>query len=133
MMKILVVDDTMSMRHIIKHMLEELGYEKCDEATDGAMAYKMLQAKSYDLLITDFYMPKINGIQLLERIRADETLSMLPVLMVTCEDSREQIKLIIQAKVTAYLKKPFNLLSLKKQLERIKLLIETTETSSKAT
>jgi len=58
---------------------------------------------------------------------------MLPVLMVTCEDSREQIKLIIQAKVTAYLKKPFNLLSLKKQLERIKLLIETTETSSKAT
>lgn len=132
-MKILIVDDTMSMRHIIRHMLENLGYGKCDEATDGALAFKMLKAKSYDLLITDFYMPKINGIQLLKRVREDDSLKELPVLMVTGEDSREQIKLIIEAKVTAYLKKPFNSLTLKKQLERIESLAETTAALSKAT
>lgn len=132
-MKILIVDDTMSMRHIIKHMLEDLGYAKCDEATDGALAFKMLKTKSYDLLITDFYMPKINGIQLLKRVREDESLRELPVLMITGEDSREQIKLIIEAKVSAYLKKPFNLLALKKQLERLESLAETTTALSKAT
>jgi len=132
-MKILIVDDTMSMRHIIKHMLEDLGYAKCDEAPDGGLAFKMLKAKSYDLLITDFYMPKINGIQLLKRVRADEALKELPVLMVTGEDNREQIKLIIEARVTAYLKKPFNLLALKKQLDRIEASLKTTAELSKTT
>lgn len=118
-MKILVVDDMTSMRHIMLHMLKSIGYEDNDEAVNGKQALQLLRKKQYDLLITDYHMPKINGIQLLKRIRAEKELSYLPVLMVTCEDQKQEVESIIAAKVNGFIIKPFNTNTLKKQIDWI--------------
>lgn len=119
-MKILVVDDMTSMRHIMLHMLQSIGYEENDEAVNGRQALKLLRESKYDLLITDYHMPKINGIQLLKLVRGDKYLSYLPVLMVTCEDQKKEIESIIAAKVNGFIIKPFNTNTLKKQIDWIK-------------
>jgi len=118
-MKILLTDDMVSMRHILLHMLRNLGYTDIDEAVDGDQAFTMLHQKQYDLLITDLYMPKLNGKQLLNQIRNDPKLSQLPVLMVTCEDEKATIEEIIASKVTGFIIKPFNIRTLKKHLHWI--------------
>ncbi len=119
-MKILVVDDMASMRHVMLHMLKSIGYEQNDEAANGKQALQLLRKKKYDLLITDYHMPQINGIQLLKYIRKEKELSSLPVLMVTCEDQKKEIESIIAAKVNGFIIKPFNTNTLNKQLNWIK-------------
>lgn len=121
-MKILVVDDMISMRHVMLHMLRDLGYCDFDEATDGVQALAMLHKSHYQLVITDLHMPNLDGQQLLHRIRTDEHLSGLPVLMVTCEADKEKIKSILSSNVTGFIIKPFTTNTLKKQLERVKSL-----------
>jgi len=121
-MKILVVDDMISMRHVMIHMLRDLGYNDLDEAGDGVQAFDKLKKGSYDLLITDYYMPHIDGRQLLERVRHNEKLKTLPVLMVSCEDDQKKIKSLIEAKVTGFIVKPFTANTLKKQLNWISTL-----------
>jgi two-component system, chemotaxis family, chemotaxis protein CheY len=118
-MKILVVDDMISMRHVMIHMLRDLGYNQVDEAADGVQALDKLHKGDYDLLITDYYMPNINGKQLLDRIRHEQRLADLPVLMVSCEDDKKKIKSLIDAKVTGFIVKPFTANTLKKQLNWI--------------
>ena len=118
-MKVLVVDDMTSMRHIMLHMLKSLGYKDNDEAVNGRQALKLLRENKYDLLITDYHMPKINGIQLLKLIRTDKDLSHLPVLMVTCEDQKNEIESIIAAKVNGFIIKPFTTKTLRKQIDWI--------------
>ncbi|MBL4909912.1 MAG: response regulator [Alteromonadaceae bacterium] len=123
-MKILVVDDMISMRHVMMHMLRDLGYNDLDEAADGVQALDKLKKGHYDLLITDYYMPNINGKQLLERVRYNEKLKQLPVLMVSCEDDQKKIKSLIEAKVTGFIVKPFTANTLKKQLVWIQSMYE---------
>ena len=120
-MKILVVDDMTSMRHVIIHILRSLGYSDIEEATNGKQALLMLKKISFDLLITDFHMPKLNGKQLLEQIRKDKdnNLRNLPVLMVTCESEKESVKAMIACKVTGFVVKPFTTQTLIKQLKLI--------------
>lgn len=119
-MRILVVDDMISMRHVIIHMLRDLEFTDIDEAVDGQQALDMLKSKPFDLVITDFHMPNLNGQQLLVKIRSEKKLAKLPVLMVSCEGDKEKIKSLVQCKVTGFIVKPFNTLTLKKQLEMIK-------------
>jgi two-component system chemotaxis response regulator CheY len=116
-MKILIVDDTPSMRIVLMHMLDSLGHCENDEAGSGALALKMLHAKHYDLLITDLHMPNINGQQLLKKVRNDKSLSDLPVLMVSCEDDKDVIMALIAQQVNGFMIKPFNLQILDKQLK----------------
>ena len=118
-MKILVTDDMPSMRHVMMHMLRSLGYQDIDEAVDGAQAFTMLAKKEYDLLITDLNMPKLDGKSLLKKIREHKTLKNLPVLMVTCEDDSNKVKEIIASKVDGFIIKPFNLRTLKTQLQKM--------------
>lgn len=118
-MKILVTDDMVSMRHVMIHMLRGLGHEDIDEAIDGSQAYDMLQKRHYDLLITDLNMPKMDGKQLLKKVKTDKNLNYLPVLMVTCEDDRNKVTEIIKSKVSGFIIKPFNLRTLKRQLQKI--------------
>lgn len=118
-MKILVTDDMVSMRHVMIHMLRGLGHEDIDEAVDGGQAYDMLQKRHYDLLITDLNMPKMDGKQLLKKVKTDKNLNYLPVLMVTCEDDRNKVTEIIKSKVSGFIIKPFNLRTLKRQLQKI--------------
>jgi two-component system chemotaxis response regulator CheY len=118
-MKILVVDDMTSMRHVILHMLRDLGHVDCDEAIDGLQALSLLYKNHYDLLITDLHMPKLDGKQLLEKVRSESELSKIPVLMISSEDECSKIKEIIAAKVTGFIVKPFNYNTLEKKIHKI--------------
>ncbi|RMD78620.1 MAG: chemotaxis protein CheY [Gammaproteobacteria bacterium] len=118
-MKILVVDDFSTMRRIIKNLLKELGFKHIEEADDGSTALPKLREGDFDLLITDWNMPGMQGIDLLKAVRADPKLARLPVLMVTAESKREQIVEAAQAGVNGYIVKPFTAATLKEKLERI--------------
>lgn len=120
-MKILVVDDFSTMRRIIKNLLRDLGFNNTSEADDGLTALPMLKAGNFDLLVTDWNMPGMQGIDLLKAVRAeeDEKLKNIPVLMVTAEQKKEQIVEAAQAGVNGYVVKPFTALILKEKLEKI--------------
>ncbi len=118
-MKILIVDDFSTMRRIIKNLLRDLGFTNTEEADDGTTALPKLQSGKFDLLITDWNMPGMQGIDLLKAVRADDNLATLPVLMVTAEQKREQIIEAAQAGVNGYIVKPFTAQTLKEKMEKI--------------
>ena len=117
--KILVVDDFSTMRRIIKNLLRDLGFNNTSEADDGTTALPMLQSGNYDMVVTDWNMPGMPGIDLLRAIRADAKLSHIPVLMVTAEQKKENIVEAAQAGVNGYIVKPFTAATLKEKLDKI--------------
>jgi two-component system, chemotaxis family, chemotaxis protein CheY len=117
--RFLVVDDFAPMREIIRKVLQEIGYEHIQEANDGANALPMLQGSSFDMLITDWNMPRLPGIELLRAVRAEPKLASLPVLMVTAEVKREQIIAATQAGVNGYIIKPFTAQALAAKVQKI--------------
>ena len=117
--KFLVVDDFSTMRRIVKNLLQELGYNDITEADDGNTALPLLQAGSFDVLITDWNMPGMPGIDLLKAVRADAKLAKLPVLMLTAEAKREQIVEAVQAGASGYVIKPFTAVTLKEKLDKM--------------
>ncbi|MFT7672025.1 MAG: two-component system chemotaxis response regulator CheY [Gammaproteobacteria bacterium] len=118
-MKILIVDDFSTMRRIIKNLLRDLGFNNTSEADDGQTALPMLKTGKFDFLVTDWNMPKMDGLTLLKTLRADESLSQLPVLMVTAEAKREHIVAAAEAGVNGYVVKPFTAVTLKEKIEKI--------------
>ncbi len=118
-MKILIVDDFSTMRRIIKNLLRDLGFTNTQEADDGSTALPMLKKGGFDFLVTDWNMPGMTGIELLQAVRADPELSSLPVLMVTAEAKREQIIRAAEAGVNGYIVKPFTANTLKEKIEKI--------------
>lgn len=118
-MKILVVDDFSTMRRIVKNLLRDLGFTNTHEADDGNTAWPMLQSSDFDFVVTDWNMPGMTGIELLGKIRADERLKTIPVLMVTAEAKRDQIVAAAQAGVNGYVVKPFTAAALKEKIEKI--------------
>lgn len=117
--RILIVDDFSTMRRIVKNLLNDLGLTNTAEADDGSTALVELRKASFDLVITDWNMPGMPGIDLLKAIRADATLSKIPVLMVTAEAKREQIIEAAQAGVNGYVIKPFTAATLEDKLAKI--------------
>jgi two-component system, chemotaxis family, chemotaxis protein CheY len=118
-MSILVVDDFSTMRRIIKGLLQDLGFSNITEADDGLTALPLLKSGNFELLITDWNMPGMQGVELLRQVRADERLKKLPVLMLTAEAKREQIVEAAQAGVNGYVIKPFTAATLKEKIEKI--------------
>jgi two-component system chemotaxis response regulator CheY len=118
-MKILIVDDFSTMRRIITNLLRDLGFTNTEEADDGTTALPMLQADTFDFLITDWNMPGMQGIDLLKAVRADPKLQGLPVLMVTAESKRDQIIEAAQAGVNGYVVKPFTAATLEEKIVKI--------------
>lgn len=118
-MKILVVDDFSTMRRIVKNLLRDLGFTNTHEADDGSTAWPMLQSGDFDFVVTDWNMPGMTGIELLQKIRADDRLKAIPVLMVTAEAKRDQIVAAAQAGVNGYVVKPFTAAALKEKIEKI--------------
>ena len=118
-MKFLVVDDYLSMRRMVKSVLNDLGYSNVVEADDGSTALPLLRDGEFDFLITDWNMPGMPGLELLKAVRAHERLAKLPVLMVTAEAKREQIVEAVQAGVNGYVIKPFTAEVLKEILAKI--------------
>ena len=120
-MKILVVDDFSTMRRIVRNLLVELGFTNTliQEADDGNNALVMLRSQPFDLVVTDWNMPNMTGIDLLRAIRAEASLKGMPVLMVTAENNRDQIIAAAQAGVNGYIVKPFTADTLKEKLTKI--------------
>ena len=120
-MKILVVDDFSTMRRIVRNLLVELGFSNglIQEADDGNAALAMLKTNAFDMVVTDWNMPNMTGIELLQAIRAEPKLKSMPVLMVTAENNREQIIAAAQAGVNGYVVKPFTAVTLKEKLDKI--------------
>jgi two-component system, chemotaxis family, chemotaxis protein CheY len=117
--KFLVVDDYLSMRRMVKSVLNDLGYSNVTEANDGSTALPLLRDGDFDFLITDWNMPGMPGLDLLKAVRANARLAKLPVLMVTAEAKREQIVEAVQAGVNGYIIKPFTAEVLKEKLAKI--------------
>ena len=117
--KFLVVDDFSTMRRIVRSLLKELGYVNVDEAEDGAIALQKLRNESFNFVISDWNMPNMDGLTLLQSIRADEALKHIPVLMVTAEDKKENIILAAQAGASGYVVKPFTAGTLDEKLAKI--------------
>jgi two-component system, chemotaxis family, chemotaxis protein CheY len=118
-LKFLIVDDYSTMRRVVKNQLHELGYANVAEADDGSTALPQLQAGDVDFLITDWNMPGMHGLDLLNAVREHEKLAHLPVLMLTAEARREQIVTAVQAGVDGYVIKPFTAVTLKDKIEKI--------------
>lgn len=118
-LKYLVVDDFSTMRRIVRNLLKELGYVNADEAEDGAIALQKLKAGGFDFVVTDWNMPNMDGLALLQAIRADPALKNLPVLMITAEAKRENIITAAQAGASGYIVKPFTAATLSEKLGKI--------------
>jgi two-component system chemotaxis response regulator CheY len=96
-MKFLVVDDFSTMRRIVRNLLKELGFTNVDEAEDGQIALQKLNSLPFDFVVTDWNMPNMDGLTLLQNIRANPSLKHLPVLMITAEAKKENIIAAAQA------------------------------------
>ncbi len=118
-LKVLVVDDFPTMRRIVKNLLKQLGFENIDEAEDGNMALNKMKGSSYGLVVSDWNMPNMEGIELLRNVRADAALKDTPFLMVTAEAEKEKVIEAIKAGVDNYIVKPFTAEILKEKLEKI--------------
>ncbi|MDX2471116.1 MAG: chemotaxis response regulator CheY [SAR324 cluster bacterium] len=118
-MRILVVDDFSTMRRIIKNILRQLGYNNVIEADDGTTALAKLQQEAVDFVITDWNMPKMSGLELLNEIRSSDTMKDLPVLMVTAEALQENIVAAIKAGVSNYVVKPFDAATISEKIDKI--------------
>jgi two-component system chemotaxis response regulator CheY len=106
-MKILVVDDFATMRRIVKNILTQLGYKSIIEADDGTTALEVLKKEKIGLIISDWNMPKMTGLDLLKEVRGNADLAEIPFIMVTAEAQQDNIILAVKAKVSQYIVKPF--------------------------
>ena len=118
-MKFLVVDDFSTMRRIVRNLLKELGFTNVDEAEDGQVALQKLNSLPFVFVVTDWNMPNMDGLTLLQTIRATPTLKHLPVLMITAEAKKENIIAAAQAGASGYIVKPFTAGTLSEKLNKI--------------
>ena len=113
---ILVVDDFRTMTGIIRSLLTQLGFLDIDVVTDGGQALSKLRQKNYGLVISDWNMEPMTGIQLLREVRADMRLKALPFIMITADSKTENVIAAKEAGVNNYIVKPFNAATLKTKL-----------------
>ena len=118
-MKVLIVDDMSTMRRIVRNSLKQLGFENMEEAEDGKGALAKLREGGFGLIVSDWNMPTMSGLELLKAIRQDDSLKAIPVLMVTAEAKKENILEAVQAGVNNYVVKPFTAATLKEKIDKI--------------
>ena len=117
--KVLVVDDFATMRRIVKGVLKQLGYNDIIEAEDGEQALKELKKEKIGLIVSDWNMPNMTGLDLLKAVRSDDTLKDTPFLMVTAEGQKENVVQSVQAGASNYIVKPFTPETFSAKLEKI--------------
>jgi two-component system chemotaxis response regulator CheY len=117
--KILVVDDFPTMRRIIRNLLKELEFVNVEEAEDGAVGLEKLRAGNYGFVVSDWNMPNMDGLAMLQAIRADPSMAKLPVLMVTAEAKKENIIAAAQSGANGYVVKPFTAVTLEEKITKI--------------
>ncbi len=115
-MNILIVDDYKTMLRIIRNLLNQLGFQNVEEATDGGAALQKLRERNFGLVISDWNMEPMTCLQLLKEVRADIKLKSTPFIMVTAESKTENVVAAKEAGVNNYIVKPFNAATLKTKL-----------------
>ena len=118
-MKVLVVDDFATMRRIVKNVLKQIGFSDIVEADDGATALDVLKENKIDLIVSDWNMPKMTGLDLLKTVRGEESTKEIPFLMVTAEAQKDNVLQAVQAGVSNYIVKPFTADGVKEKLAQI--------------
>ena len=118
-MKILIVDDFAATRKIIFNTFAQLGFNNTDEEDDGFSALVRLKSALFDLVVIDWKMSKMSGMELLKQIRADPNLKHIPVLMVSNDDLQENIVAATKAGLNAYIIRPFEVKTFAEKLEKI--------------
>jgi two-component system chemotaxis response regulator CheY len=119
MMPILIVDDYKTMLRIVRGLLNQIGFNNIDEATDGTAAHILIQQKQYGLVISDWNMEPMSGFELLKKVRSDEKTKTLPFIMITAESKTDNVIAAKQAGVSNYIVKPFNAETLKQKIEAV--------------
>jgi len=118
-MPVLIVDDYKTMLRIIRNLLKQIGFNNVDEATDGKAALEKMQQRKYGLVISDWNMEPMTGLELLKEVRADEGLRPTPFIMITAESKTENVIAAKEAGVNNYIVKPFNAATLKTKLTSV--------------
>jgi len=116
---VLIVDDYKTMLRIIRNLLKQLNFNDVDEAEDGNAALEKLRTKSYGLVISDWNMEPMTGLELLKHVRSDDKLKKLPFIMVTAESKTENVIAAKAAGVSNYIVKPFNAATLKAKIDSV--------------
>ena len=116
-MNVLVVDDYLTMRRIMRSLLQQVGFSNIDDAVDGGSALRKLRDTRFGLVISDWNMEPMSGLQLLKEVRADDRLRAMPFIMVTAESKTENVVAAKEAGVSNYIVKPFNADTLKKKID----------------
>ncbi|MBW2644280.1 MAG: response regulator [Deltaproteobacteria bacterium] len=118
---ILIVDDSTPMRAVIKKVVKASGFDvgQFFEAANGIEALKILNQEWLDLVLTDYNMPDMDGLKLVEEMKKDEELKSIPVVMITTEGSRERVEEFMEKGVVDYIKKPFTPEQIKQKLMQI--------------
>jgi two-component system chemotaxis response regulator CheY len=116
-MNILIVDDYNTMLRIVRNLLKQLGFSNIDEATDGGAAFEKIKQKQYGLVISDWNMEPMTGLDLLKKVRSsNDNFKNVPFIMVTAESKTENVVAAKQAGVSNYIVKPFNAETLKSKM-----------------
>jgi two-component system chemotaxis response regulator CheY len=118
-MRVFIVDDYTTMLRILRNLLRQLDINSVEEATNGDTAYHMLQKSPPDLIISDWNMAPVTGLELLKKVRADAKLKHIPFIMVTAESKTENVIAAKQAGVSNYIVKPFNAETLRAKIASV--------------
>ncbi|HEX3573798.1 MAG TPA: chemotaxis response regulator CheY [Rhodopila sp.] len=118
-LNVLIVDDYKTMLRIIRNLLKQIDFENVEEASDGVEALAKLQAGNFDLIISDWNMEPMTGLQLLQHVRSDPKLKNTPFIMVTAESKTENVIVAKQAGVSNYIVKPFNAETLRAKIQKV--------------
>ena len=116
---VLIVDDYRTMLRIIRNLLKQLEFNNVDEAVDGQEALAKLRAGNFGLVISDWNMAPMTGLDLLKEVRADQRLKNRPFIMNTAESKTENVVAAKQAGVSNYIVKPFNAETLREKIEKV--------------
>jgi two-component system, chemotaxis family, chemotaxis protein CheY len=118
-MNVLIVDDYKTMLRIIRNLLKQIDFNNVEEASDGGEALAKLRGGSFGLVISDWNMVPMTGLQLLQEVRADARLKSTPFIMITAESKTENVVAAKQAGVSNYIVKPFNAETLRDKIEKV--------------
>ncbi len=118
-MNVLIVDDYKTMLRIIRNLLKQIEFSNVDEASDGAEALAKLRCGHYGLVISDWNMAPMTGLELLCEVRQDIRLKHTPFIMITAESKTENVVAAKQAGVSNYIVKPFNAETLREKIEKV--------------
>ena len=116
---VLIVDDYKTMLRIIRNLLKQLEFDNVEEATDGQEALTKLRSGNFGLVISDWNMEPMTGLDLLKEVRADTRLKSTPFIMITAESKTENVVAAKQAGVSNYIVKPFNAETLRDKISKV--------------